>query len=500
MATTSWSTPSRRTSSTPRTIRELAASLRSGETTPHALLEETLTHARSLETRLNAYLRFTPDLARQQADAALRVLRERPDTASPLCGVPIALKDVLCVEDVETTAASHILQRFVPPYTGTAVRRLFDAGMVCVGKTNCDEFAMGSSNENSAFGAVGNPWDVERVPGGSSGGSAATVAAGSVPCALGSDTGGSIRQPAALCGVVGFKPTYGRVSRYGLIAFASSLDQIGPFARTVDDAALVYAAIAGHDPLDSTSDPRPLGDVMTDIGGGVEGMRLGVPDEYFGEGIEPGVRTAVEDALRVLEAQGATLQPVSLPNTEIGLSVYYIIAPAECSSNLARFDGVRFGLRVDQPSVTDMYLRTREEGFGAEVKRRVMLGTYALSSGYYDAYYRQAQKVRTVIDSEFTRVFGEVDALIAPTSPSVAFKIGAKTDDPLLMYLNDACTLPVNIAGLPGISVPCGLANGLPVGLQVIGRAFDEETVLRVADAYERVAGFAQLRPSTAHD
>src|SRR5215472_10103494 len=296
--------------SSARTIRELAVALRRGETTPHALLEQALAHARGLETQLNAYLRFTPELGRTQADAALRMLRDAPDRCSPLCGIPLALKDVLCVQDVETTAGSNILQRFVPPYTGTAVRRLFDAGMVLVGKTNCDEFAMGSSNENSAFGAVANPWDVERVPGGSSGGSAATVAAGSVPCSLGSDTGGSIRQPAALTGVVGFKPTYGRVSRYGLIAFASSLDQIGPFARTVDDAALVYAAMAGHDPLDSTSDPRPLGDPLGEIDAGVSGMRLGVPDEYFGEGIEPAVRTAVEDALRVLEAQGATLTRV----------------------------------------------------------------------------------------------------------------------------------------------------------------------------------------------
>ena len=492
--TTSSSTPSRRTSSTAKTIRELAVALRSGETTPHALLEETLTHARGLETQLNAYLRFTPDLARQQADAALTELRERPERASLLCGIPIALKDVLCVEDVETTAASHILQRFVPPYTGTAVRRLFDAGMVCVGKTNCDEFAMGSSNENSAFGAVGNPWDVERVPGGSSGGSAATVAAGSVPCSLGSDTGGSIRQPAALTGVVGFKPTYGRVSRYGLIAFASSLDQIGPFARTVDDAALVYSVIAGHDPLDSTSDPRPLGDPMSEIGVGVAGMRLGVPDEYFGEGIEPAVRTAVEDALRVLEAQGATLRRVSLPTTDAGLSVYYIIAPAECSSNLARFDGVRFGLRVERPSVTDMYLATREEGFGAEVKRRIMLGTYALSSGYYDAYYRKAQKVRTVIDSEFTRAFEDVDALVCPTSPTVAFAMGDRSD-PISMYLSDVLTLPVNLAGLPGISVPCGFSDGLPIGLQVIAPRFEDARVFRIARAYEEATEWHTASP-----
>ena len=458
------------------------------------MLEQSLAHAGGLETQLNAYLRFTPDLARTQADAALKMLRERPERASPLCGIPVALKDVLCVEHVETTAGSNILQRFVPPYTGTAVQRLFDAGMICVGKTNCDEFAMGSSNENSAFGAVGNPWDVERVPGGSSGGSAATVAAGSVPCSLGSDTGGSIRQPASLTGVVGFKPTYGRVSRYGLIAFASSLDQIGPFARTVEDAALVYSAIAGHDPRDSTSDPRPLGDPMSEIGGGVEGMRLGVPDEYFGEGIEPAVRSAVEDALRVLEAQGAVLQRVSLPTTDAGLSVYYIIAPAECSSNLARFDGVRFGLRVERPSVTEMYLATREEGFGPEVKRRVMLGTYALSSGYYDAYYRKAQKVRTVIDSEFTRAFEEVDALVCPTSPTVAFPMGDRSD-PISMYLSDVLTLPVNLAGLPGISVPCGFSGGLPIGLQVIAPRFEDARVFRIARAYEQATQWHTAAP-----
>lgn len=447
-----------------------------------------------LNGRLNSYLRFTPELAHQQADAAAAMLRDHRDDASPLCGIPIALKDVLCAEGVETTAASRILERFVPPYTSTAVQRLFDAGMVCIGKTNCDEFAMGSSNENSAFGPVGNPWDVERVPGGSSGGSAATVAAGSVPCSLGSDTGGSIRQPAALCGVVGFKPTYGRVSRYGLIAFASSLDQIGPFAHTVDDCALVYAAMGGHDPLDSTSDPRPLGDVDAEMRAGVRGMRLGVPDEYFGSGIDPRIRSVVEDALHVLEVQGATLQRVSLPSTEVALSVYYIIAPAECSSNLARYDGVRFGVRAERPSLTEMYLRTREDGFGAEVKRRVMLGTYALSSGYYDAYYRKAQKVRTIIDTEFARAFNDVDALVCPTSPMVAFPMGDRSD-PLSMYMCDVLTLPVNLAGLPGISVPCGFVDDLPVGLQVIAPRFEDARVFRVAHAYEQATEWHRAAP-----
>jgi aspartyl-tRNA(Asn)/glutamyl-tRNA(Gln) amidotransferase subunit A len=474
---------------TARTITALAAALRDGSTTPRRLLAETMAHIEATNPRTHAYLRTTSELAERQADAAARTLREDPAGASPLCGIPVALKDVLCVDGVETTASSRILAGFTPPYTATAVQRLFDAGAVCVGKTNCDEFAMGSSNENSAFGPVGNPWDVERVPGGSSGGSAATVAAGDVPCALGSDTGGSIRQPASLCGVVGFKPTYGRVSRYGLIAFASSLDQIGPFAHTVEDAAIVYAAMAGHDPRDSTSDPRRLDDPLATLRDGVEGVRLGVPKEFFGMGIDPAVRASVEAAMQVLEGLGATLQEVSLPSTEVGLSTYYIIAPAECSSNLARYDGVRFGLRVENASLTEMYLRTRDEGFGPEVKRRVMLGTYALSSGYYDAYYRKAQKVRTLIADEFARVFEQVDALVGPTSPSVAFTMGER-DDPISMYLCDVVTLPVNLAGLPGISVPCGFAGGLPVGLQVIAPRFEDSRVFRVAHAYEQATNW----------
>jgi aspartyl-tRNA(Asn)/glutamyl-tRNA(Gln) amidotransferase subunit A len=483
--------------STANTITTLAAALRDGSTTPRELLAETLTHIDDTNVQTHAYLRTTGELAERQADAAARTLRENPEGASPLCGIPIALKDVLCVDGVETTASSRILGGFRPPYTGTAVQRLFDAGAVCVGKTNCDEFAMGSSNENSAFGPVGNPWDVERVPGGSSGGSAATVAVGDVPCALGSDTGGSIRQPASLCGVVGFKPTYGRVSRYGLIAFASSLDQIGPFARSVEDAAIVYSTIAGHDPRDSTSDPRAVDDPLPGIRDGVAGMRLGVPKEYFGAGIDASVRESVASALRVLEGLGATLQEVSLPSTEVGLSTYYIIAPAECSSNLARYDGVRFGLRVERPALLDMYLRTRDEGFGAEVKRRVMLGTYALSRGYYDAYYRKAQKVRTLIADEFARVFESVDALVSPTSPTVAFAMGDR-DDPISMYMCDVVTLPVNLAGLPGISVPCGFASRLPVGLQVIAPRFADSRVFRVAHAYEQATDWHRAQPPLA--
>ncbi|MGA8015173.1 MAG: Asp-tRNA(Asn)/Glu-tRNA(Gln) amidotransferase subunit GatA [Candidatus Dormiibacterota bacterium] len=479
------------------TLSELGARLRRGETTPRQLAAEARSSLEEISP-LNAVLRFTDSLTERQAERAARMLAQSPETAGPLCGIPFAYKDVLCVEGVETTAGSRILQGFVPPYTGTALLRLLEAGAVPVAVTNCDEFAMGSSTENSAYGPVGNPWDPSRVPGGSSGGSAAVVSAGAVPFSLGTDTGGSIRQPAALCGVAGFKPTYGRVSRYGLIAFASSLDQIGPFARTVVDAAHIYTAIAGHDRRDSTSSPTPLEPVLDELDRGVEGMRLGIPHEFVAEGLEAGVRQAFESALTDLERLGATLEEVSLPSTEAGLNTYYIIAPAECSSNLARMDGVRFGLHIDRPSLTDTYLRTRGEGFGPEVKRRIMLGTYALSSGYYDAYYRKAQKVRTVIADEFDRAFATVDALVSPTSPIVAFPKGAKSD-PLSMYRCDVLTLPVNLAGLPGISVPCGFSEGLPVGLQVIGPRFGDARVLRVARAFERATTWnAALPPRPA--
>ncbi|GAC1339997.1 MAG: Asp-tRNA(Asn)/Glu-tRNA(Gln) amidotransferase subunit GatA [Candidatus Dormibacteria bacterium] len=469
----------------PDTLAGAAAALRGAQTSAHELLEASLARIDATDEQVAAFLTRTEPLARAQAEAADRRLREQPGQAPPLCGVPVALKDVLCLEGVPATAGSQILRGFVPPYTGTAVQRLLDAGAVVVGKTNCDEFAMGSSTENSSFGPVHNPWDLGRTPGGSSGGSAAAVAAGQVLYSIGTDTGGSIRQPAALTGTVGFKPTYGRVSRYGVIAFASSLDQVGSFTHTVEDCALVYNAIAGHDPRDSTSAPNALDDPLAELRRGVAGMRLGVPREYFGEGLEPGVRSAVEQALRVLEGLGASLHEVSLPTTEAGLSTYYIIAPAECSSNLARYDGVRFGMREERSSVTGMYLDTRDRGFGPEVKRRVMLGTYALSSGYYDAYYRKAQKVRTLIAQEFAAAFEAVDALVCATSPTVAFPLGARSD-PLAMYLCDALTIPVNLAGLPGISVPCGESEGLPVGLQVIGPRFADARVMRVAHAYEQ--------------
>jgi aspartyl-tRNA(Asn)/glutamyl-tRNA(Gln) amidotransferase subunit A len=415
----------------------------------------------------------------------------------------MALKDVLITEGVRTTCGSRILESFVPVEDGTVTRRLAAAGAVLLGKTNMDEFAMGSSTENSGYFPTCNPWDLERVPGGSSGGSAAAVAAGLAPYALGTDTGGSIRQPGSLCGIVGLKPTYGRVSRYGLVAFASSLDQIGPLARDVEDCAHVLGAIAGNDPLDATSLPGPADDYIGALRKGVRGLKLGVPREYFVAGMEPGVERAVKQALNVLEGLGAELGDVSLPHTDYGLASYYLIAPAECSANLARYDGVKYGLSApDAETLWDGYFKTRGRGFGAEVKRRIMLGTYALSSGYYDAYYLKAQKIRTLIKQDFDRAFERFDALVAPTSPGVAFRLGAKTADPVAMYLNDVCTIPVNLAGLPGVSLPCGLAPApdapereLPVGLQVIGKPLDEAMVLRVAHAYEQATDWHTRTP-----
>jgi aspartyl-tRNA(Asn)/glutamyl-tRNA(Gln) amidotransferase subunit A len=491
-----------------RTISDVGELLRKGELSSRELTRACLARIGRDGTKLNTFLAVGEERALAAADAA-DAARAKGDER-PLLGIPYALKDIFVTRALDdegqpngglpTTAGSRILKGYRSPYGSDAEDRFAAAGAVLLGKTNCDEFAMGSSNENSAFGPVHNPWDPTTVPGGSSGGSAAAVAGGQAFFATGTDTGGSIRQPASLSGVVGMKPTYGRVSRYGMVAFASSLDQGGPFARSVADCALVLGALAGHDPRDSTSVDLPVPDYAAALSGEVRGLRLGVPREYFVAGMEPGVEGAVRAAIGVLEGLGADIVEVSLPSTDLGLATYYIIAPAEASANLARYDGVRYGYSAGAQELLDNYLRTRGDGFGAEVKRRIMLGTYALSAGYYDAYYVKAQQVRTLIKAEFDEVLGRVDALLAPTSPSVAFKIGAKTDDPLLMYLNDACTLPVNIAGLPGISLPCGLSNGLPVGLQVIGRAFDEETVLRVADAYERVAGFADLRPPTAHD
>ncbi|OLC21038.1 MAG: Asp-tRNA(Asn)/Glu-tRNA(Gln) amidotransferase subunit GatA [Chloroflexi bacterium] len=471
------------------TIKEASRLLRLGSISAADLVTAHVQRIERLDQHVKAFLRFTPEVWEKQADEADRRLRQ--GDAPPLCGIPLAVKDVLCVRGVETTAGSQILKGFRPPYTATAVARLFEAGAVMLGVTNCDEFAMGSSTENSGYFPTRNPWDLERVPGGSSGGSAAAVAAGEAMIALGSDTGGSIRQPAALCGVVGMKPTYGRVSRYGLIAFASSLDQIGPFARSVDDAAITLSLMSGLDPLDATSSDRAGMEVLNNFGAGVKGMRLGVPREYYDvKGIEPGVKSAIDAALAVLRTQGAEVVEVSLPHTDYGLAAYYIIAPAECSSNLARFDGVRYGMsEVDAPNITEQYLETRRKGFGSEVRRRVMLGTYALSSGYYDAYYLKAQKVRTLIKRDFDEAFKQCDAIVSATSPTVAFPIGSKTQNPLSMYLCDVLTLGGNLAGLPGISVPCGTSHGLPVGLQVLGPQWGENVVLRVARSYEEASG-----------
>ncbi|MBW3634827.1 MAG: Asp-tRNA(Asn)/Glu-tRNA(Gln) amidotransferase subunit GatA [Chloroflexi bacterium] len=446
-----------------------------------------------LDGEIGAYLHVMHDVALAQAAAADR--RLLGGEVSPLTGIPVALKDVLCTIDAPTTAASRILEGFRPPYDATVVRRLREQGAVFLGKANTDEFAMGSSNENSAFKPVRNPWNRDRVPGGSSGGPAAAVAASLATVSLGSDTGGSIRQPAGFCGVVGLKPTYGRVSRLGLMAFASSLDQIGPFARTVEDAAIALQAIAGHDPLDSTSSPEPVPNYGEALTGDIRGMKIGIADEYTVDGMEPGVARAVAAAIVRFRDLGAELVNVSLPHTKYALPTYYITAPAEASANLARYDGVKYGLAIEAPTLRETYERTRGEGFGPEVKRRIMLGTYALSSGYYDAYYVKAQKVRTLIKRDFDEAWSKVDAIVAPTSPTVAFPLGARTDDPYQMYLADVFTIPANMAGIPGVAVPCGLSEGLPVSLQVLGPAFAEGTILRIADAYERSESWSARRP-----
>jgi aspartyl-tRNA(Asn)/glutamyl-tRNA(Gln) amidotransferase subunit A len=480
------------------TIHELGAAYRRGETTPTQVVVAYLARIESLDARVGAYLTVTREPALRAAAAA--DARHRAGTPlGPLDGVPLAVKDVLCTRGVRTTCGSKILERFVPPYDATAVERLAAAGAVLLGKTNMDEFAMGSSTEHSAFRPTKNPWDLARVPGGSSGGSAAAVAGDLAAGAFGTDTGGSVRQPAAFCGVVGLKPTYGRVSRYGLVAFASSLDQIGPLGKDVRDAALLLGAVAGHDPRDATSVDAPVPDYAAALDGGVRGLRVGIPREYFTEGMDPEVGRAVREAVETLRGLGATVEDVSLPTTDYGIAVYYVIAPAEASSNLARYDGVKYGLRVaGAKDLIEMSSRTRAAGFGAEVKRRIMLGTYALSAGYHDAYYGRAQKVRTLVRRDFARAFERVDLLVGPTTPNVAFRLGEK-EDPLSMYLNDVFTVPTSLAGLPAVSVRCGFsAAGLPIGLQLIGRAFDEPTILRAAHAYERATPWLARRPSLA--
>ena len=476
-------------------VQEAHSHLTSRQISSVELTQACLDRIEAVEDRVQSFLTLTPETALAQAEAADRMLAA--GEGGPLTGVPVQIKDVMCTEGVPTTCASRMLENFVPVYNATAVEQLLGQGAVMLGKGNMDEFAMGSSCENSAFHPTMNPWDLERVPGGSSGGAAASVASGEAIYALGSDTGGSVRQPAALCGVVGLKPTYGLVSRYGLIAFASSLDQIGPVGRTVMDCALALNAIAGHDPRDATSVHQEPKDYAASLGQDIKGLRLGIPEEYFVDGMEPGSRKAVDEAISALEGLGASVRPVSLPTTRYALACYYIIAPSECSANLARYDGVKYGYSYQ--GTNDMWEaleKTREYGFGPEVTRRVILGTYALSSGYHDAYYLKAQQARTLIRQDFDRVFQDVDALVTPTSPVTAFKIGEKSGDPVQMYLIDVCTLPVNIAGLPGLSVPCGFSDGLPVGLQLIGPHFSEETLLRTAHAYESATGWSKARPA----
>ena len=477
-----------------RPIHELTEAYRRGDLTPTAVAESYLARIAALDKRVGAYLTVVRDDALAAAGESER--RWRAGTPlGPLDGAPLALKDVLCTRGVRTTCGSKILENFVPPYDATVVERLRAAGVVVLGKTNLDEFAMGSSTEHSGFYPTRNPWDLTRVPGGSSGGSAAAVAGGLAAGAFGTDTGGSIRQPAAFCGVVGLKPTYGRVSRYGVIALASSLDQVGPFAQDVEDAALLLGAIAGHDRRDSTSIAAPVPDYMAELPKGVDGLTLGLPDEYFIDGMDPEIERAVREAIEVLRGLGARIERVSLPTTRHAVAAYYIILPAEASSNLARYDGVKYGLRVAGRDLIDMQSRTRAAGFGAEVKRRLMLGTYALSAGYYDAYYGKAQSVRTLVRREFAAAFAKVDLIVAPTTPNVAFRHGEK-EDPLSMYLNDVFTIPGNLSGIAGVSVPCGFSGaGLPIGLQVLGRPLDEARVLRAAYAYEKATAWRTRQP-----
>jgi aspartyl-tRNA(Asn)/glutamyl-tRNA(Gln) amidotransferase subunit A len=478
------------------TMHELHALLDTREVSARDVTEAFYRRIDALDDRVHAYLTLTRELALEQADQADH--RRQTGESSPLLGVPLAIKDVICTKGVRTTCGSKILQTFVPPYDATVVERLKAAGAILLGKANMDEFAMGSSTEHSAYGNTHNPWDLRAIPGGSSGGSAAAVAADECAAALGTDTGGSIRQPAACCGIVGLKPTYGRVSRYGLVAFASSLDQIGPMTKDVRDAALLLNVIGGKDSRDSTSADVSMPDFTRALTGSVQGLRIGIPREYFVAGIDAEVEGAVRAAVKVLEGLGAIAEEVSLPHTEYGVAVYYILASSEASSNLARYDGVKYGYRTPQWSnLRDMYMRTRDEGFGPEVKRRIMLGTYALSAGYYEAYYKKAQQVRTLILRDFEEAFQQVDVIVAPTAPTPAFKIGEKTDDPLQMYLSDIHTIPVNLAGIPGISLPCGFNSaGLPIGLQIIGKPFDEETVLRAAYAFEQNTAYHRHKPS----
>jgi aspartyl-tRNA(Asn)/glutamyl-tRNA(Gln) amidotransferase subunit A len=477
--------------STPWTIAGVRAALESKNVSARELVAEFYSRIEKRNPELNAYLTLSPERAFARADRVDAAVA-RGEALPPLAGVPIAVKDVITTRGVRTTCGSRILETYVPPYDATAVERLEKAGAIVLGKTNCDEFAMGSSTENSAYGPVRNPVAPDRVPGGSSGGSAAAVAAGLAVASLGTDTGGSIRQPGSFCGIPGMMPTYGRVSRYGLVAFASSLDKIGPFAATIADLAAVMAVIAGHDEHDSTSAAVPVTDYVSEIERPIEGLRIGVPEDYFGTGLNPEVKAQVQAGIALLEKLGCRRVPIQMPHTDYAIAAYYIIATAEASSNLARYDGVRFGLRVPGGTLTEMYRKTRERGFGPEVKRRIMLGTYVLSAGYYDAYYLRAQRVRTLITRDFADAFERVDAIVTPTSPMPAFRLGEKTSDPLQMYLADIYTVTGSLAGVPGISVPCHRTQcGLPVGMQIFGPHFSESRVLQIARAFEKAGGFA---------
>jgi len=478
------------------TIHELQKLIRSGEVTSSDVVKSVFKRIDTVEGSVHAYITLMKDCAFEEAAKADRCIRG--GDIKPLTGIPIALKDIVCTKGFLTTCGSHILYNYIPPYDATVVEKLKEAGAVFTGKTNMDEFAMGSSTETSYFGITKNPWDLERIPGGSSGGSAAAVAADECIASIGSDTGGSIRQPAALCGVVGMKPTYGRVSRYGLIAFASSLDQIGPFTKDVEDCAIMMNVISGYDPKESTSVPMDVPDYREFVSRGVDDWRVGIPKEYFIEGIDPEVMAAMKRSIKAIEGIGAKCIEISLPHTEYCLAVYYIVAPAEASSNLARYDGVKYGFRFpESKDLLDMYKKTRSAGFGAEVKRRIMIGTYALSSGYYDAYYKKASQVRALIKRDFDDAFKQCDVILTPTSPTPAFKIGEKMDDPLQMYLSDIFTISTNLAGIPGISVPCGFTkDGLPIGAQFLAGHFEEGKLIQIASAFERHANLEKRRPA----
>ena len=478
-----------------KTLSELSAALKAGEFSSTELTQSYLSRIAELDPQINAYITVSEEPALVAAKAADEQIAA--GAAGPLTGIPLAQKDIFCTKGVKTSCGSKMLDNFISPYNATVIENFNKAGSVMLGKTNMDEFAMGSSNETSFYGAVKNPWNTDKVPGGSSGGSAAVVAARLAPASTGTDTGGSIRQPASLCGITGLKPTYGRVSRYGMIAFASSLDQAGPMTRTAEDAALMLNCMAGFDERDSTSAQRDVSDYTANLSDSLQGLTIGLPKEYFGEGLDAGVAKAVEDAIAEYKKLGATVKEISLPNTHLAVPTYYVVAPAECSSNLSRFDGVRFGYRCDDPAdLEDLYKRSRGEGFGSEVKRRIMIGAYALSAGYYDAYYIKAQQLRRLISDDFKRAFEEVDVIMGPTAPEPAFGIGEKSDDPITMYLSDIYTIAANLAGLPGMSVPAGFVNDMPVGLQIIGNYFDEARLLNVAHRYQQATDWHQRAPA----